>query len=219
MEIGDFEGAERTLREAIDAASRMGLHSTRALAEHNLGYALARMGHLEEALRVERRALELLAQQADRRLHGAGLKYLARILLQIGDLPAAERAARQALDVVADLPTVHSAILATLARVLLAGNRRAEAVETAEHAMRMLESLYDEGEAYVRLTFAEALHAVGELTGAQTAIGFARDRLLGRAERIRNAGWRRSFLERVPENARTLLLASAWTNDEALHLR
>jgi tetratricopeptide (TPR) repeat protein len=219
MEIGDFEGAERTLREAIDAASRMGLHSTRALAEHNLGYALARKGHLEEALRVERHALELLAQQADRRLHGAGLKYLARILLQTGDLPAAERAARQALDLVAELPTVHSAILATLARVLLAGNRRAEAVETAEHAMRMLESLYDEGEAYVRLTFAEALHAVGKLTAAQTAIGFARDRLLARAERIRNASWRRSFLERVPENARTLLLASAWTNDEAVHLR
>jgi tetratricopeptide (TPR) repeat protein len=214
MEIGQFEEAERTLREVIDAAARMGLHSTRALAEHNLGYALARLGHTEEALRVERHAVDTLAQQADKRLHGASLKYLARIQLMAGDLGAAELTAREALEVVADLPTVHSAILATLARILLAQRRHAEAVETAEHAMRMLEALYDEGEAFVRLTYAEALQAARKTAVAQQAIGFARERLLARAQRIRNPLWRKSFLERVPENTRTLLLASAWENDD-----
>ena len=44
----------------------------------------------------------------------------------------------------------------------------------------------------------------------------ARKRLLQRAERISRPAWRASFLERVPENARTLSLAHEWVGDEDL---
>ena len=69
----------------------------------------------------------------------------------------------------------------------------------------------DEGEARIRLIYAEALHATGELEEARVAIATARDRLLARAAKIGDEAWRRSFLECVPENSRTLELARAWS--------
>jgi len=62
----------------------------------------------------------------------------------------------------------------------------------------------------VRLARAEALHAAGDAGGAQEAIRIARGRLLSNAEKISSPELRRSFLERVPTNARTLSLAAEW---------
>jgi eukaryotic-like serine/threonine-protein kinase len=79
--------------------------------------------------------------------------------------------------------------------------------------MTLLETLRgaDEGEAYVRLAHAEALKANGEDDAARDAIQAMRIWLLDRAARISDPGLARSFLERVPENARALALAGAWT--------
>ena len=49
-----------------------------------------------------------------------------------------------------------------------------------------------------------------EIERARVAIAGARDRLLRIAERITDPALRRSFLESVPENARTLRLSRAW---------
>ena len=62
----------------------------------------------------------------------------------------------------------------------------------------------------MRLVYAQALRATGDAAGARGAIEAARARLLGRATKIQDAAFRASFLERVPENARTLALADAW---------
>jgi hypothetical protein len=61
-----------------------------------------------------------------------------------------------------------------------------------------------------RLSLAEALDAAGDRAGAVAAIGDAARRLLAQAERIPGDALRTSFLERVPEHARTLALARAW---------
>lgn len=55
----------------------------------------------------------------------------------------------------------------------------------------------EEGESLASLVHAEALATSGDREGARLAIGEARDRLLQRASKIENDGWRRSFLERV----------------------
>jgi hypothetical protein len=75
--------------------------------------------------------------------------------------------------------------------------------------MDLLRSLgaLEEGEALVRLTFAEALAAVGD-TGAVAAIAEAKDALITRAKNIENPKLRQSFLERVEENAATFALAT-----------
>ena len=64
----------------------------------------------------------------------------------------------------------------------------------------------EEGESQVRLMIAEALHATGD-ADARSSIRAARERLLARAAKITSPEWRTSFLENLPENARTLALA------------
>jgi eukaryotic-like serine/threonine-protein kinase len=67
--------------------------------------------------------------------------------------------------------------------------------------------------AHVRLIHAECLHAAGDQDGARAAIATARERILANAAKIGDADYRRSFLENVPENARTLELARQWLGE------
>jgi hypothetical protein len=67
--------------------------------------------------------------------------------------------------------------------------------------------------AFVRLVHAEALHATGAHDAAARAIADARARLLAIADKITDPDYKASFLERVPENARTLALAHTWLGD------
>ena len=53
-------------------------------------------------------------------------------------------------------------------------------------------------------------NAGGVGSTARVAISEARDRLLARADHIQNRAWRRSFLDRLRENARTLARAGEW---------
>jgi hypothetical protein len=62
----------------------------------------------------------------------------------------------------------------------------------------------------IRLVYAEALWATGDHDAARDAIAEARDRLVARADAIKNRAWRKSFLERVRENIRTLARAGEW---------
>jgi hypothetical protein len=70
--------------------------------------------------------------------------------------------------------------------------------------------------AFVRLVHAEALHATGAHDAARRAITDARARLLATADRIADPDHKQSFLQRVPEHARTLALAHTWLGDAAL---
>ena len=86
------------------------------------------------------------------------------------------------------------------------------AVHAARQGMALLGSVghIDEGEAMLRLTHAFVLDASGDWPAAREAIAVARDVLLAQADKMSDSAWRTSFLERVPENARTLDLAREW---------
>jgi serine/threonine protein kinase/tetratricopeptide (TPR) repeat protein len=213
LELGAHREAEQALRDALSAGERMGLSHACALARHNLGLALALQGRLEEARTLESEAAAAFEAQGNRRLEGGARIYLAMILTMLGDLETADQEARLAVVVVsAPSPPGRAQALATLAQVKLARASIAEALDAAREAMELLESLggLDEGESLVRLMYAEALAAAGDHARAREAIAAARHRLLERAAKISDPGWRRSFLERVPENARTMSLATAW---------
>jgi hypothetical protein len=66
----------------------------------------------------------------------------------------------------------------------------------------------------VRLVHAEALAATGQREAAAGVLTAARDRLRAKAAQISDPAWRRSFLERVPENAETLRLAREFLGEE-----
>ena len=83
-----------------------------------------------------------------------------------------------------------------------------EALARAREASALLAELgvIDEGETLVRLVLAEALRRRGLVEEGNAAAKAAREALLARADKIRDPRWRKSFLEKVPENARTMAL-------------
>ncbi len=212
MKCGAFAEAGRALREALANAERAGLLYVMTAAKHNLGLVLARLGALDEAMAVEADAVALAKQQGDPRIMGGSLVYLAMIHEMRHEHVEAEREVRAAIEVVKSIPPTLAVASGVLAKVLLARGARAEALAAATSAMSLLESLggLEEGEALVRLVHAEALHETGDVEGARAAILAAHARLDARAHRLRDPALRKSFLEQVPENARTVALANAW---------
>jgi len=213
VELGAYEQARSTLREVLSLAERLGrLWHASATAKHNLGMVLARVGAYAEAQQVEHEAMEAFKTRGERRMEGKSRVFLAEIFLLAGDLDAATREATTAVKTLSVAPPAKAYALAVAAQVQLARGDAEGALRDATEADRLLQQVggLDEGEAVVRLIHAEALHATGRQADAVSAIHAARDRLLERAERIRDEALRRSFLEHVPENARTLSLARAW---------
>jgi hypothetical protein len=104
--------------------------------------------------------------------------------------------------------------LATLAMIRLAQGRAGDALAAAEEAVGRCAAMGGAAGifrgAFVRLAHAEALHATGARDPARQAIAEARARLAGIAGRIPDPDIKQSFLEAVPENARTLALAREW---------
>ena len=212
VEIGAWEDAERLLRQALVSSERLGLAAVTAGARHVLGLALAKGRRFDEAIVEETAAVRAFAAQGDRRMEGAARVYYARIWHTAGRPEEAVQEARRALSLGQSAPHVNVYGLAVLAKALLDLGDTDDAREPIDEAMLELDGLggVEAGESFVRLTYAEVLHASGDTVRAKRAIGAARARILERAELISSNEWRTSFLERVDENARTFQLATEW---------
>jgi tetratricopeptide (TPR) repeat protein len=208
-ELGDFEGAEESLRAALAGANRMGLHDLATVALNNLGIALAYLGDLAEARRLEQSAADAFRKQGDPRMEGVARTCLAKIALLSRDHATAEREARVAVDLLGVAPPLKASAEAVLARALLGQGRDAEALAAAASAHATLEVLgaLEEGESLVRLVYAEAVGRAGTKEEYEHAIAWARERLAARAARISDRSWRERFLHNVPDNARTIELS------------
>jgi eukaryotic-like serine/threonine-protein kinase len=145
---------------------------------------------------------------------GRGHWVLAEVLRRAGELDAADteiQAALASLRLASPLDTPGA--LATLAAVRLAQGRSTEAITAAEEGLAKYDANAACGffrGAFVRLVHAECLEATGDHGGAKAAITMARDRLFVIAAKIGDPEYRKSFLEGVPENRRTLELARQW---------
>jgi tetratricopeptide (TPR) repeat protein len=212
LELGAYEEAARIFAEAERRAERMGLGSALSYALLNRGLALLGLGRLAEARAIEERVLALFRGQADKPREAIAHTYLALILARAGERDAALREALAVIDERATTPAIRAYARAIRADVLLAEGRAEEALVEAEAANAILASLdgIEEGESFIRVVYAEALRASGDLAGSRAAITEARERLLARAEKVVDAGLRESFLTRVPENARTVARAREW---------
>jgi hypothetical protein len=133
----------------------------------------------------------------------------------VGDLEGAEREIQAALGMVVALE--RPGALGTLAMLRLAQGRAREARAATEDAIAGCAAMGGCGMfrgAFVRLAHAEALHATGAHDAARHAIAESRARLFTIADRIADPDHKQSFLENVPENARTLALARAWLGSD-----
>jgi hypothetical protein len=173
---------------------------------------LARLGDTRAAVLREDAAIEAFVAQGDRRMEGAARLYRALFLSMDAQLDLAESETLATIDAFGLTPPLRAYALAVLGRIRLIGSKPERAEPAAREAMDVLDALggVEEGESYVRLTFAEALDANGDHEAAREAIATARVRILERAAMIHDPGWKESFLERVLENARTLELAREW---------
>jgi tetratricopeptide (TPR) repeat protein len=210
--LGANAAAERSLRESIEIATRIGLHQVTAQAQHNLGVCLARIGRVDEAREVERAALAAFEAQDNRRPCAFARNYLAEIELIAGNAGAALTYAREALAIDAEQPGFHCVYRARIALAhLLAGDANA-AVDEATQAIELMTTHGppEEGEMVVRLAYARALHAVGASEAARAVITDIEQRVTAAAARIGDPELRQCFLEAVPENALALSLAASW---------
>jgi hypothetical protein len=116
-------------------------------------------------------------------------------------------------------PLARTATLATQAAVRLARGLTAEALDLARRARAERESLRVAGfrDAFLRVVHVEALLASGDVGGARTPLSRAYARLLVHSSKIGDPALRASFLERIPEHARTLSLARQWLGDVSDH--
>jgi tetratricopeptide (TPR) repeat protein len=203
-ELGAYAEAEGELRQALGEMDRLQLgEASASLLLGNLGWALMRTGRTDDGLAMERRALAAAGKQ--RYDEGATRIYLGRMLSEAGHIAEAEVEVRRAAEIFpADTP-LGCYVRAVLADVLRLAGRTDEAVAAAEDARRYLgngRELY-EGDAFARIVIADVLAAAGRVEEAGAERKAARTRIRERAERIRDAALRSSFL-RIPEIVRTL---------------
>ena len=215
-ELGLWSASEEMLRAVIRDVERLGLQNPRAVAMHNLGFVLARRGRLPEALAVESEARDGLRAHGDRhRVGGLSSVYLAMIHTLAGRPQAAEIEARTSVDELAAVSPFRPFAIATLARAIAAQGRNKEALGVAHEAFSLREKIgeVEEGECFIALVLAETLLAASDHASARGVLQDARSALLARADRIRDTDLRRSFLEEIPEHARTLALAREWLDE------
>jgi tetratricopeptide (TPR) repeat protein len=212
--LGAFAPAAHMLDAASGTDTALGEQSS--LRRFCLSWLYADRGALDQARDLAIQLRESSRAHHDRLGEGRARWVLAEVLRRIGDLEAAEREIQVALAMA--VPLEHPGVLATLSALRLAQGRAAEAITAAEDAMARCAALGGCGlfrEAFVRLVHAEALHATGALDAALHAIAGARAHLVAIADKIPDPAYHASFLENVPENARTLALAAAWLGDPA----
>jgi tetratricopeptide (TPR) repeat protein len=212
--LGAFEPAEQELASIPAADESLGVASS--MRRVHLAWLLADRGALDEARVLATGLRDRGVAQKSPLEESRGRWVLAEALRRAGDLDGAERELEAALGMI--VPLERPGALATLAALRLAQGRVEEARAVAEDAFSRTAAMGGCGMfrgAFMRLVRAEALHAAGAHDEARAAITEARARLLATAERIHDPAFRTSFLERVPENARTLELAHAWLGDAA----
>jgi hypothetical protein len=213
--LGAFEPAVKRLEGIPSADVALGVASS--MRRTHLSWLYADTGALEAARALATRLRDdgdahHLPLEAFR-----GRWVLAEVLRRMGDLEGADREIQAAFGPAVPL-LEYPGLLGTQAAIRLAQGRAADALAIAEDAVARCTAMGGCGMyrgAFVRLVHAEALHATGALDAARGAIAGARARLLATAEKIPDPELRKSFLEKVPENARTLALARAWLGEAA----
>jgi eukaryotic-like serine/threonine-protein kinase len=211
LDVGAFAAAEELCGQILATAQQVGLVHVERGARYCMGRALTHRGRWDEARALLEEAAAAFETSGDRRLAGAATIALVEACLAAGDLAAGAAAAERAIALVEQLPPFLALAMAMHAEVLLRQGRPAEALTLAQDAVAPLHLGHHavQNEARIHLVYIEALRATGAMDAARVEIERASAALQARAAKIANAEWRKSYLEALPENARTLELARA----------
>ncbi len=212
MQLGAYNEAEAVLKEATDAAERLGLAVVVQETKLHLAQLYARMQRKKEAISTCEQVIAAFAAQGDRANEGRARAYLVGVFHLAEEFAVATQEALKALPLLEHAPPYRASLLGLVALSRADKGDSIGALEAGTEAMRILERLggTTEGESIARLGHAEGLYAAGDIEGAKKAIAVARDRLVARANRIENPEWRKYFLNRLQEHRRILARAGEW---------
>lgn len=212
VQLGLFTMAESVLRDAIALAEQLGLPGVANDAKLHLGLLFGRAKRKDEALDIIREAVAGYALQHDKGGEGRARAYLAVAYQMVKEHAAAEEETLVALPLLEALPGYRAGLLGLMALALADKGDNDAAYLAGSEAMRVFEQLGGtvEGESVIRVGWAEALYAKGDVEGAKKAIKIARDRLMERANKIKNPEWRKNFIGTIQEHNRTLARAGEW---------
>jgi tetratricopeptide (TPR) repeat protein len=214
-DLGRLEQAVDKLTAVLNAADRMRIYFLSAFASMNLCCLHAQLGRFAAARTAGDRAIELAHKQGDVRIAGFTRTYKALGSCLEGQFIEAEEHARAAIEILADIQPALPGALAALAQALLQQGKASEALIPAQEAYHRLETLgrVDDGEALIRLIYAECLLEAGRSEEGRRALGNALRRLDERAAAIRDPEWREEFLSRIPTHSRTIAMATRILRD------
>ncbi len=211
--LGAYDLAENRVREALTVAASMRLGGFVESARSSWALALAHTGRFVEAVAALEQVIATCAQSRYVRHEARARVTLSWVRSMQGDHMASADAATRALAADPSSPHIRALALVLVARSLLPDRDRRRALDASAEAMDLMVAMggIDGVEGLIRLTHAEALDAAGRAHEARAALAEARTRLLHHAAGIRDERWRRSYLEHVPEHARIVELARAWS--------
>ena len=202
--VGAWSDAESALRAAIDGCRRVGHRTMEGYAWLNLGYSLARLGRIDEALDSLDRAGAVATDAGEARLGALVSLYRARALLRGGDAAAGAREADRVVEVAerAGMRDLLAGALAVGASALLRTDLPA-ALSRSQRAWTLYEELggIEEDEAELVLAHARALEANGRGDEAREVLAAGRRRLESVAAGIADPALRARFLDQVPAHA------------------
>jgi hypothetical protein len=206
--LGDKAGAERQFRESLALSQQSGQVMTTLYAGLQLALLLA--GDSEPSRRQEALSLTRGWEEAPVFIY-AGKAYIvmAQVAAGDGDLAQAESLVRKACEMLASALFHLLPAQTLLSQILLARGRASEAREVAALGVQRLEQCVSEGvyTVSIRLALAEACLAEGDAQAGEAALRKALQCVHSRARDIPHEAARQRFLQKVPENARTLELA------------
>jgi tetratricopeptide (TPR) repeat protein len=208
-DLGLMHEAIARTAAVVASAERMQLAYLTPVLHMNLCVLRAEVGQFDEARAAGALALALARQQGDPRGEGMTELYLSQGAYLEGRFAAAEAHARAAISTLASIKPTLPAAQAALAQALLCQGKAEDALDQAARAYQALQEQgrVDEGDALIRLVYAECLFESGQSHAGREVIGQAHQRLVDRAETITDPGWRRAFLLQTNSHARTLALA------------
>jgi hypothetical protein len=158
--LGEFEHAERVLRNNLAVATARGLGGLIVdFTRIHLGAALGALGRLDEGIAIETDAIATLCE-AGNWLYGAVARVeLARLFLRKGNVDDAERESRIACTELGRVPPVRIGALALHSQALLAADRPTQALDVARMGAASVARAGStlESEPLLRLALADAL--------------------------------------------------------------
>jgi tetratricopeptide (TPR) repeat protein len=204
-----LEDAEAQTRKVWAIAERMGLNYLMGPTLFLLSNILAYRGCLDDARDFGGRAIKWTNDNNDQYFGSYARLYMSVIEHLAKNYSSAEQHARDAMEMLANNPTLRPFALALLARAFHGQGRIVEALSYARDAYEQLEALgqVQDGESTIRLALAECLAASSDRVTAKHVIEKAIEWLRKRSSSIDIPDWRRSFLTRIPEHACILDLA------------